>query len=196
MSAIQIVLFIHVVAAIALVGGSFSAQVSALLLSRATTVDAGRAHVTWMATFVRVAGPLAGVVLLAGLYLTFSMELWARGWPVVSLVLFTMGGIAAPTIIDPGVRRLAERLDALPPGPIGPAAIARVLDARLTIAGWLLAGADVAIVALMTTKPGWAVSIAVGVAGLGLGALIGTARHRRLSTTAGTDDAVPPGIPA
>lgn len=172
-------LFVHVTAAIVLVGWSAAAHLTVALIPRAGTVDGIRSHVRWLAAMARTSGPLAGVVLLAGLYLTFAGDWWGRGWPVVSLVLFAVAGTLASTVVDPAVRRLAQRADDLPDGPVTPAVLAVLADPMLTRVTWLLAGADLAIVFLMTNKPGWTVSLVAAALGLTAGAALGERDLRR-----------------
>lgn len=183
-------LFVHVVFAILLVGGSAYAHLTVALVPRARTVEGVRSHVAWMHAFVKASGPLAGVVLLAGLYMTSSANLWGAGWPVVSLVLFAMGGAAAAGIIDPKVTAIRTALDEVADGPVTDDVRALRSDRVLTMLSWTLAGADLAIVYLMTNKPGWAGSLVVGVGGLVLGAAVGMREMRHAAV------AVPPSAPA
>lgn len=176
------VLFIHVVAAIALVGGSTWAHVSIALARRTATVHALRGHLQYLHVLVKATGPLAAVTGLAGLYLTFSAGLWGTGWPVVALVLFAMAGGTAGGIVDPSVARLKAAADDAPDGPVTGELQRTLADPRLTLATWLLAGADLAIVFLMTNKPGWSGSVGVAVAGLVLGAVLGLSENRRHRT--------------
>ena len=176
------VLFVHVVAAIALVGGSAGAHLALVLARRADTVDGARSLVTWAYTFVKASGPLAAVVGLAGLYLTFDGQWWGRGWPVVSLVLFALAGAAAAGLVDPRVTAVRDGLARLPGGPVTADARALLADRRLTMVVWVMTGADLAIVALMTNKPGWTGAVAVALGGLVLGALVGVREARHTPT--------------
>ncbi len=174
-------LFVHIVFAILLVGGSAYAHMTTALVPRARTVDGVRSHVAWLYAFVRASGPMAGVVLLAGLYLAFSGRWWGSGWPVVSLVLFALGGVAATAILDPKVSAISTRIDETPDGPISDDIRVLLTDRVLTMVSWTLAGADLAIVYLMTNKPGWAGSLVVGAVGLLLGAGVGMRETRQLA---------------
>lgn len=174
-------LFVHIVFAILLVGGSAYAHMTTALVPRARTVDGVRSHVAWLYAFVKASGPMAGVVLLAGLYLAFSGRWWGEGWPVVSLVLFALGGVAATAILDPKVSAIRTTVDEAPDGPVTDDLRALLTDRVLTMVSWTLAGADLAIVYLMTNKPGWGGAMVVGAVGLLLGAGVGMRETRHLA---------------
>lgn len=181
-------LFIHVVLAITLVGGSAFAHVTVVLARRARTVDGLRAHVGWLHALGKASGPLAMGVLVAGVYLAFAGDLWGSGWPVVSLVLFALAGATAMGVIDPRVTTYRDLLEEEPDGPIAPQLQASLGDRTLTMAAWTLTGIDLAIVFLMTNKPGWGGSLAVAAVGVALGAALGMREVQRA--------AAPPSVPA
>ena len=174
-------LFLHVVLAILLVGGSSYAHVTTTLVARARTVDGVRSHVEFLHAFAQASGPLAAGVLLAGVYLAFDGEWWGTGWPAVSLVLFLMAGVAAFAVIVPKTQAARELLAETPDGPMTPELGARLADPTLVWVSWLMAGADLALVFLMTNKPGFARATLAAVVGLALGAAMGwrEVRHAR-----------------
>ena len=183
-------LFVHIVFAILLVGGSAYAHMTIALVPRARTVDGVRSHVAWLYAFVKASGPMAGIVMLAGLYLAFSGRWWGSGWPVVSLVLFALGGVAAMGVLDPKISAIRTTIDAMPDGSVTDDLRALLTDRVLTMVSWTLAGADLAIVYLMTNKPGWAGSLLVGTGGLLLGAAVGMRETRHVAV------ATPPSAPS
>lgn len=166
------VLFVHVVFAILLVGGSAYAHLSIGLVRRARTVEGLRSHVATLHAIVKSSMPIAMVVLAAGLYMAFAGDWWGAGWPVVSLVLFALGGAAAGGILDPRVAAMRERLEERRDGPVTAELRAELQDRTLTIVTWALGGADLAIVFLMTNKPGWTGSVVAGAVGIGLGLVV------------------------
>lgn len=172
------VLFIHVIFAIALVGASTWAHVAVAQAKRATTTDSLRGQMGFIQVLVKATGPIAGVTVIAGLFLTFDGDWWGAGWPVVSLVLFTLAGISAGVIVDPSVARIKETVDAAPAGPLTADVRTAIADRRLALSTWLMAGADLAIVFLMTNKPGYVGSVAVAGVGLMLGAVLGVRESR------------------
>jgi hypothetical protein len=172
-------LFVHVVSAILLVGGGACTHVAMTLVPRAGSVDGVRAHVLWLHVLVKALTPLAVVVLATGLYLTFAGSWWGAGWPVVSLALFALAGAAAGGFIDPRVARLRAALDEAREGPVTSELTGALTDPGLRLAGAILTGADVAIVFLMTNKPGWTGSLLVALVGVTIGGLVGLTVTRR-----------------
>lgn len=178
MRAYTVVLFVHIAAAVLLVGGSSWTHAAGVLLRRARTVDGARSHVAFLQTFVKASMPLAVVTLLAGAYMATDAGMWDEAWLITSLVLFLGVGAAAGTIVDPAVAAMAATLDEAPPGPVTPALLERIHDPRLTATLSLFAGADLALLFLMTNKPGVTGSLLVAATGLVLGG-IHAARERR-----------------
>lgn len=174
----HVALFLHIVFAIALVGGSVWAHVTASLLPRAGSIEGIRSHVRFLAAISKSGGPLAMLVLIPGLYMAFSGGHWGAGWPGVALVLFAATGGLAFRVLEPGVQRVQAVLDETPDGPITPEVGAKLANPKLTMATWLMAGMDLAIVYLMTNKPGLVGSVVVGVLGIAAGAVVGMRETR------------------
>lgn len=164
-------MFIHVVSAILLVGGSSWAHVTGGMLQRSQTVHGARSHVRFLAVFARASGPLAMVVLLAGAYMATDAALWREGWLLTALALFITVGAGAGLVVNPTVARFEAALDGAADGPMTPELHTELADRRLTVTLGLFAGADLALVYLMTNKPGLAGSLVVAAIGLSLGGL-------------------------
>lgn len=178
MSLYGFVLFVHVVFAILLVGGSAGSHLATALARRARTVDGVRSHVAWSHAFIKASGPIAGIVLVAGLFMAFHAGLWGSGWPVVSLALFALGGAGAMGIMEPKITAVRDRLASMADGPATEEARAGLGDRTLVMVAWILEGADLAIVYLMTNKPGWGGALLVAAIGLTLGAAVGLRESR------------------
>lgn len=172
-------LFLHVGSAILLVAGGIYAHVALTFVPRADTVDGARAHARLLHTIVTTTPPTAVVVLVTGVYMAFGGSWWRAGWPMVSLVLFASAGASATVSIEPRVARLRAAIEDLPEGPITPDQAHRLVDPSLRRIGSILVGADLAIVFLMTNKPGLTGSMMVGATGLVLGAVVGVKVARR-----------------
>ena len=184
-------LFVHVVFAILLVGGSAGVHLTSALARRARTVDGVRSHIAWSYTFVKAAGPISGVVVLAGLFMTFSGRWWGSGWPVVSLALFALGGAGAFGIMEPRIRAMRDRLALMADGPASDEARAGLGDRTLVMVSWVLEGADLAIIYMMTNKPGWGGALVVAALGLALGVVVGLRETRHVPPTGGVTPAPP-----
>jgi hypothetical protein len=187
-------LFLHVVFAVLLVGGGLYLHVCLALIPRAGSVGGIQAHIAWIHVFVKASGPLAAVVLTTGVYMAFAGSWWGSGWPAVSLGLFAIGGATAVGVIDPRVSRLRTLLAEMPEGPTTPQAATRLVDPVLRRAGCVLVGADLAIVFLMTNKPGLVGSAIAATIGLAAGVAAGVvadrmAMDRTLQTTGSTPTA-------
>jgi hypothetical protein len=174
-------LFLHVVFAVLLVGGGLYLHVCLALIPRAGSVGGIQAHAAWIHVFAKGSGPLAAVVLVTGVYMAFAGNWWGSGWPAISLGLFAIGGATAVGVIDPRVSRLRAVLEEMPDGPTTPQAADRLIDPTLRRAGWVLVGADLAIVFLMTNKPGWVGSIIAATIGFTGGAIAGAVGDRMSS---------------
>lgn len=161
MSLYGAVLFLHVITAILLVGGSMWSHVAGAMLARSETVEGARSHASFLQTFSRASGPLAALVLLAGIYMATDAGLWGEAWLVASLVLFLLVGAGAALVVDPSTTRMVRVLDEARAGAMTPAIAGELADPRLTVVLSLFAASDLALVFLMTNKPGLIGSLTV-----------------------------------
>ncbi len=176
-------LWLHIVAAIALVGGSAWAHVAGTRLRRSRTVDEARAHAATVHGFVRASMPLAVVTLAAGGYLATVGRYWTSPWLVTSLLLFAVIGALSGSQVDPAVTRLVAALDEAPAGPLPSDVVDRIHARGLQLAA-VFGGVDLAIVFLMSNKPGLLVSVLAALAGITVGLALG-ARERRVAVATG-----------
>lgn len=183
-------LFLHIIFAILLVGGTAWLHLAASLVKRSTTVAAARAHVHYISAVTRAAMPIAVLTLLPALYMAFDADLWGNGWPVVALALFLTAGGLAGRVGDPATARLKATLDEAPDGPMTPELGRSLADPKLTVAAWLMTSVDVGIVALMTNKPGYVGSVAVAAVVIVVGAALGVRENRHAAAAV-----VPPAAP-
>lgn len=184
-------LFVHIGFGIALVGGSIFAHVTYGMARRQDDAASLRPLADWLAMFGRVSGPIAGVTVIAGLYMAFAGDHWGAGWPSVALALFVIAGATAAGVLDPRIRTVVEMLDGAA-GQVSPG-VARALRDPVVVTGmWTLGFVDLAILWLMTNKPGLTGSIVIGLAAIALGTAIGLweARHVAVDEAAGL--AIPP----
>lgn len=179
MSLYAVVVFVHVVSAIALVGATLFDPLFGAGVRRAETTEGLREWArVWLGTG-QWAGRAAPVTFLSGLYLAFAGDWWGSGWLEVSLGLFVLAGVGALGFLEPAGKRLVAAAEAAPDGPIGTDLDALRHDRRSHVVESYLLPGDLTIVFLMTTKPGASGAlVAVGVA-----ALAGTALLRLPATT-------------
>lgn len=185
MSVYSVLVFFHVVGAIVLVGGSLFAPLLGAAVRRTTSVTSLREWAAYLQRLSVVSGPAALVTFGTGLYLAFAGDWWGSGWLDVSLGLFVIAAILALGVIDPAMRRLLAAATDATDGPVDATLDVKRRDPRAAIAEWMLLGTDVAIVFLMTNKPGFAGAGVAAAVGLGLGAVLGLRerRHDRSALT-------------
>jgi MFS family permease len=174
----DVVLFLHVIGAIGLVGSSLVAPLLAVAVRRTSTVSSLREWAAFTRRLGQAVGPFAGLTLVTGLVLGFWGDWWGSGWLEVSLALFIVAGALATTVLDPWARRLVDAAEAAPDGPVTAELDRARRDPRATVAEPVLLGTDVAIVFLMTVKPGVVGALVIAAIGLCAGALL-AARERR-----------------
>ncbi|MFA9431471.1 DUF2269 family protein [Egicoccus sp. AB-alg2] len=186
MSGYSVVVFVHVVAAIAVVGGSLFGPLLGMSVRRADDVGALRQVARHQAAVSTTGGAAAAVVLASGLFLAFRGGWWGSGWLEVSLGLFALAGVLAMGVVDPAIKRLLAALDEAGTGPVTPAVDRLRREPRATVADGVLLGVDVTIVFLMTNKPGPVGALAAAAVGLTVGGLV-AARERRHDAAALAD---------
>lgn len=174
--------FVHVMAAVGLfVALAFEALAVARLRHAETSEDAG----SWLGVLAvsgRV-GPVAWLaVVVAGLYLSVSAWSW-DGWIVAGLAGWLLiGALGEP--LPRADRRALAAAAARGPGPLDPAlrAVLRAPRPRRSVAA--RGGVAVAIVLVMTTKPGLPAAAAIVLVGAVAGPAAvrgGSARRPRLA---------------
>lgn len=188
MSVYSVLVFVHVVGAIVLVGATVLSPFMGAGVRRSTTVAALRESARVLKGANDFAGLAAPVVLLAGLYLAFAGDWWGSGWIEVSLALFAFAGVMALGVIDPATKRLVEAAAEAPDGPVTPELAALRDQRRVAVAESFLLPGDLAIVFLMTNKPGFLGSLVT----LGVVVLVGAALTR---VQHGASPAEPPATP-
>ena len=152
MSLYEILLFVHIMAAIVWVGGGFTMQIFAARAMRAP--DAGRkasmvSDFSWVGQ--RVFTPASGVLFLFGIFLVLDGN-WSFGDPWISagiLIWLVSLGIGIG-FFRPQSERLAALMTAEGPGS---PAVAQGME-RILMVGRVDLALLVAAVFLMATKPG------------------------------------------
>lgn len=181
----HLVLFTHIIGAVVVVGSSFISPLLMGGIRRAATVDRYRDWVDVMQKISRVTGMCAGVVFLSGLYMGLTAHSFAQGWLAVALVLFVVNGILAGGMLSKHLALMAEAAGDAPDGPVPPEAARLAASHRAHTIEGIAFGNDLAIVFLMTNKPGWTGALLVAAAGLAIaGAIIARAARTHRPTPA------------
>ena len=182
--------FVHIAAAIVLVGSMLVAPVVHGAIRGATDVRPLRALARLQQRIVAATGPAALLVFGSGVYMTWSGWSFAQDWIVVSIVLFVANGALATSVVDPHAKKLLAATEGVSDGPLTRDLTDLVHDARVVAALRIVVGIDLAIVFLMVNKPGWAGSVAVAGAGLALGLSLAALASKRTRQTVPSHAAV------
>jgi hypothetical protein len=172
-------LFVHIGAAIVLVGGSILATpaIRAAVL-HASTLPELRG---WLAAGRPLAtiNPVASFTLLgSGLYLTHAGGWWAAGWVHVAVALWLANTAIAAAVVKPAMHRLASTAMSAGDGLVGPDLDRLRRTRRWSVGHRVMLANDVGVLYLMTSKPGYLGSILVVVATHGLLAALPAVRQR------------------
>lgn len=148
----SLVLFVHVVAAVALVGHSLSSPIMRAALREADTVADLRRIVAFEGRVSRWNPAIALVLLVSGIYLG-SAGWWIQGWFYLSLAAWVVNAALAGKIVKPWAGALmaasAGASDVRVPATID--AIRR--STKLAVAAQVMLANDVALLFVMMNKP-------------------------------------------
>lgn len=169
MTLYELMLLAHILGAVVVVGGSLVGPLLMRRLRAASSVASLRAVAGVAQALSKLAGPSAGVVLVAGVVMVVLDWSFGDGWILVSLALFAVSGVLAVAVAEPVLKRVVALAETTPDGPVTPEIRAAVHDQKLAGAHNTLVAVDIAIVALMTLKPGLAASVGIGVAAIAVG---------------------------
>jgi uncharacterized membrane protein len=148
----ELLVLVHILAAIAWVGGGFTQQLAISQAAKVGSASADRQLVSmeWMEKYIYMPAPL--LVLATGITMVIVSDAWgfSQSWVYSALILIVISGVLGGAVGG----RLEKRLIALrEEGSVETPGYAEVL-ARATRTGWLELVVLVAIVALMVYKPG------------------------------------------
>lgn len=181
----HVALFAHILGAVVVVGSGFFLPFVTAGAARATSLDSFR---DWANVVLRVskgAGMSAAVILISGLYMGISGRLFNRGWLVVSLVLFVVNGALAGAVMDKHWKNVMARAQEAGDGAVPHDIRALTSTPRTHMVESYMLASDLAVVFLMTNKPGWTGSLVTVVVGLALtAALVARGRESRTSSPA------------
>lgn len=185
----HVVLFVHILAAIVVVGGSFALDFAGARAKRARTVDSLRSWLQASAIGSKAIAASAAVTLLAGIYLAFDGGFWGDGWLTVALVLFVAAGALAGAVMDKGIGRMLEIAEGFPEGPMSPELGRQLVQPAMALAAPAMIGIDLAILFLMTNKPGYAGSLIVAGVAVTVGLAVGVRERQHAVSLAATGPA-------
>jgi uncharacterized membrane protein len=158
----ELMVFLHVAAAVALLSGSIVASPAVrAAVRRAQTTQEMRAYLA-IGRPLLVLEPVSAIVLLAtGVYLTSTAGFWALGWIQVSLAAWVVNAGVAATMVKPAIGRVAAAAIAQPDDDVGEHLDTLRWSDRWSIGGDVLLANDAATLYLMMMKPDLAGALAL-----------------------------------
>jgi uncharacterized membrane protein len=147
----ELVKYVHILCAVAWVGGAFYAQLLALRVSRST--DPGDLpklghNIEFLGT--RVFLPASILLFIAGVIMTTQRWAFQQTWISIAIVLWLFSALIGSLYLGPRAKRVAKLFETEgPTSESGRALLARVfLVSRIELVSFLV------IIALMVAKPG------------------------------------------
>ena len=183
MSLYELIVFIHVAAAVALLSGSvLGSPAVRAAVRRAQSVQELRAALAIGRPLLVLEPGSAVVVLVTGLWLTNVAGFWSLGWVQVAVAAWLVNAGVAGAVVQPAVKAVAGQAAIAPDGPVGPHLDALRWSKHWSIGGDVLLANDAAMLWLMTMQPDLAGSL-LAVAGAIFGVAGARAiRHARRHT--------------
>jgi len=162
MNTYSILLFTHVLAATALVGGSIvAAPLVHIAVRRARSLGDLRAALGLGAP-LRFINPTASLLVIAsGVYLTTLLHWWQMGWVQVAAVLWLVNVVTAARVVAPRVGPIAAAAMAAGDGPVTDEIDRLRRSSRWAAGIAVLVANDVTSILLMTMKPGFTPAVLV-----------------------------------
>ena len=179
MDTYHVVLYIHL---LSLLVGFSAGMVEAVCLLKLRGAETLEAAVPWgqLAGQIEKAFPLAIVGLYAtGAYMTQHLWSWSDAWIVLPIVGLAVLSLQGPLVAGRQGHKLAHALMANGPGPLGDHARRLTVDRLLWGAAFSNEGLVLAIIWVMTEKPGWGGAIAAVVVGYAVGIAAAVALARK-----------------
>lgn len=154
MSLYELMVFVHVAAAVALLSGSVIASPAVRgAVRRAGTTQDIRAYLTLGGPLLILEPTSAVVVLTSGIYLTSVADFWTQGWVQAAIAFWIVNAVVAGAVVKPTIGRVVAAAATAADGPVD-----RHLDMlrrslRWSVGGDVLLASDLAMLYVMTMKP-------------------------------------------
>jgi uncharacterized membrane protein len=161
MNTYAIILFLHILSAAALVGGSIvAASLVRVGARRARTYDELRAVLSLGAP-LRILNPATALALLGtGVYLASLLHWWALAWVRMGATIWIVNVLIAAWVVGPHMGRLAAETVGRD-GPVTGTADRLRWAARWTVGSGVLMANDVAVILIMVLKPALGASLLI-----------------------------------
>jgi uncharacterized membrane protein len=147
----QLLLFIHIVSAVIWVGGAFTIQALAVIVTRSDdAMELPRLGRNLEVIGSRVFMPAAIVLFVAGTLMTIQQWSFGNTWIAVSVGLFILSALSGAIYLGPRAKRAAALFEIEGPS----STEGRILIGKLLFVSRLELVSFVVIIALMVFKPG------------------------------------------
>lgn len=147
----ELVLYAHILSAIAWVGGAFFLHLLSMRVGRSADLEEvprlGR-HIAWFG--MRYFLPISVTVFVAGLIMVASRWSFSQAWISIAMLLWIVSVLIGAVYIGPKSKRAAELFET--EGAASPAA--RSMSSRLMLVSRIDIAMFFVVVALMVYKPG------------------------------------------
>lgn len=162
----NLALFAHIAGAVVLLSYGFVMPLLGRRIAKTATVTSLREWLEGLHRYSQMGMPAALLVLLSGVYMTLNEYSFRQGWVTVSLVLFVLAGAIAGGVLDKHFAKVIEVAENTPEGPVPAELRALATDRKVWNFESLSFGFDIAILFMMTNKPGWVGSLTATAVGL------------------------------
>jgi hypothetical protein len=160
MTVFSVILFLHLVGALALFAGLGLEWRALRFLGLATTFEEVQMWTMAGSVLPKLSAFAAAAILLPGFYLASKMQVWPQGW--ISIALLGTFAIAGLGMVVTGPRmRAVRQACAAGAGPLTAEVQGRVRAPLLRTSFRLRVMLGLGIVLLMASRPGYGVSVAV-----------------------------------
>jgi hypothetical protein len=180
----HVVLYIHLVS---LLIGFSAGMVETVCLLRLRAAETLEAAAPWgrLAGDIEKAFPVAIVGLFgSGAYLTSDVWTWGTSWIVLAIVGLAVLSLQGPLVAGRRGHAVKAALLANGPGPLGANALRMTCDRALWVAGMTNEALVLAVVWVMTEKPGWGGGIAALLVAYAVGLAVAVGMRRTSGTEA------------
>lgn len=168
----DVAVFVHIMGVVSLFGGLILFQHAGARLRRARTWEDARLCLAFLTTVpgMMFGGPL--FLLVSGLYMAKARWTFEAPWIAVGMIAVVAALVIGGLVTLPAVRRLS-RVAGDRVGPVADADRVQITSSAMWPAMFMVNGVALAMVWVMSTKPGWVVSaglpLVLGAIGLAAG---------------------------
>lgn len=147
-------LFIHLAAAIVLVGGTLMAPFAAAAMRGAASTSELRRWLEFTGRVHRWTPASAFVLLASGVYLG-AAGWWTQGWFYVSIGAWVANSLLAILIVNASERAMRSAIEQAGEGPVHGEVERLRSSPRVSRVHWMMVANDFTILYVMVQKPGW-----------------------------------------